>query len=356
MIEVNSSVHTRYDELLAELARDARRHRRRPRTVERRGGGRRHASVPPLEASGASSRPSASSASPSSTAISPSSSPCSASTSTSAWKAATTRSTSPINLLRYIPHFIALSASSPFSQGEDTSFETSRLHAVSSFPLAGHTAAGGHVGGVQRVLRRDAGLRHRREHEGFLLGHPAEARVRHGRDPHLRYAAHGGAWPRSSPRMRRRSPRTCCATGARRRSSRMYRVYGYNRFQACRFGFEGELVSPFEQGRVRVARRHRGDPEAPRADRARPGHAGGACHARQARHLQRERQPLASRALSRNQVAARRGAIAGATLARRARSRSNLGDAPHPARVLALAASLAARRPIASSQSRRGRA
>ena len=41
------------------------------------------------------------------------------------------------HLARYIPHFIALSASSPFSQGEDTSFETSRLHAVSAFPLSG---------------------------------------------------------------------------------------------------------------------------------------------------------------------------------------------------------------------------
>ena len=41
-------------------------------------------------------------------------------------------------MARYIPHFIALSASSPFTQGEDTSFETSRLHAVSAFPLAGH--------------------------------------------------------------------------------------------------------------------------------------------------------------------------------------------------------------------------
>ncbi len=41
-------------------------------------------------------------------------------------------------MARYIPHFIALSASSPFSQGEDTSFETSRLHAVASFPLSGH--------------------------------------------------------------------------------------------------------------------------------------------------------------------------------------------------------------------------
>jgi len=41
-------------------------------------------------------------------------------------------------MARYIPHFIALSASSPFYQGEDHSIDTSRLHAVSAFPLAGH--------------------------------------------------------------------------------------------------------------------------------------------------------------------------------------------------------------------------
>ena len=41
-------------------------------------------------------------------------------------------------LTRYVPHFIALSAASPFYQGEDTSFQSSRLTAVSAFPLAGH--------------------------------------------------------------------------------------------------------------------------------------------------------------------------------------------------------------------------
>jgi len=38
---------------------------------------------------------------------------------------------------RYIPHFIALSASSPFSQGMDTAFDSSRLNAVFAFPLSG---------------------------------------------------------------------------------------------------------------------------------------------------------------------------------------------------------------------------
>lgn len=40
-------------------------------------------------------------------------------------------------MARYIPQFIALSAASPFSQGIDTSFDCSRLAAISAFPLSG---------------------------------------------------------------------------------------------------------------------------------------------------------------------------------------------------------------------------
>lgn len=38
---------------------------------------------------------------------------------------------------RYIPHFIALSASSPYVQGQDTSFDSARLNSVFAFPLSG---------------------------------------------------------------------------------------------------------------------------------------------------------------------------------------------------------------------------
>lgn len=38
----------------------------------------------------------------------------------------------------YVPHLIALSASSPYSEGVDTLFACSRLNAVNSFPLSGH--------------------------------------------------------------------------------------------------------------------------------------------------------------------------------------------------------------------------
>jgi glutamate---cysteine ligase / carboxylate-amine ligase len=38
---------------------------------------------------------------------------------------------------RYIPHFIALSASSPFVQAQDTQFESARLNSVFAFPMSG---------------------------------------------------------------------------------------------------------------------------------------------------------------------------------------------------------------------------
>jgi carboxylate-amine ligase len=40
-------------------------------------------------------------------------------------------------LSRYIPHFIALSASSPFVQGHDSGFDSARLNSVTAFPLSG---------------------------------------------------------------------------------------------------------------------------------------------------------------------------------------------------------------------------
>jgi carboxylate-amine ligase len=40
-------------------------------------------------------------------------------------------------LSRYIPHFIALSSSSPFVQGHDSGFDSARLNSVTAFPLSG---------------------------------------------------------------------------------------------------------------------------------------------------------------------------------------------------------------------------
>ncbi|MCU0869086.1 MAG: YbdK family carboxylate-amine ligase [Burkholderiales bacterium] len=40
-------------------------------------------------------------------------------------------------LARWMPHLIALAAASPFVQGEDTAFDSARLNSVAAFPLAG---------------------------------------------------------------------------------------------------------------------------------------------------------------------------------------------------------------------------
>lgn len=41
-------------------------------------------------------------------------------------------------MARYVPHFIALSASSPYSQAEDTLFQSARLSSINAFPLSGY--------------------------------------------------------------------------------------------------------------------------------------------------------------------------------------------------------------------------
>ncbi len=56
---------------------------------------------------------------------------------------------------RYIPHFIALSASSPFVQGQDTQFDSARLNSVFAFPHVGPRALHPELGRVRQVLLQD---------------------------------------------------------------------------------------------------------------------------------------------------------------------------------------------------------
>ncbi|HET9580423.1 MAG TPA: YbdK family carboxylate-amine ligase [Usitatibacter sp.] len=154
-------------------------------------------------------------------------------------------------LAPYIPHFIALSASSPFYQGEDTSFETSRLHAVSAFPLSGH---------MPEVSTWE-------EFNGFF-------------DEMLEYGIVGSMkdfyWDiRPKPEYGTIEIRICDTPLTVERAAQLaayaqtlvshllrerrsepvgplYRVYGYNRFQACRFGFQATLVDPYTRSQTRL--------------------------------------------------------------------------------------------------------
>jgi carboxylate-amine ligase len=154
-------------------------------------------------------------------------------------------------LAPFIPHFIALSASSPFSQGVDTSFETSRLHAVSAFPLSGQMPPVVTWNEFNRYFDEMAGygivasmkdfywdIRPKPEYgtiEIRICDTPLTV------EGAAQLAAYAQVLSAHLLEHRRNLP-----------LDPQYRVYGYNRFQACRFGFEAQLVDPYERASVRL--------------------------------------------------------------------------------------------------------
>ena len=154
-------------------------------------------------------------------------------------------------LAPFIPHFIALSAASPYHQGEDTSFETSRLHAVSSFPLTGHMPeaesweefnvfydemAG--YGIVQSMKDFYWDIRPKPEYgtiEIRICDTPLTVELA------AQLAAYAQTLAADLLRNRRSEP-----------IAPLYRVYGYNRFLATRFGYDAMLVYPYSRSQVRL--------------------------------------------------------------------------------------------------------
>jgi glutamate---cysteine ligase / carboxylate-amine ligase len=154
-------------------------------------------------------------------------------------------------LTRYVPHFIALSAASPFYQGEDTGFQSSRLTSINAFPLAGHMPfvrdwtefieyydkmrGFGIVAsmkdfywdirpkpeyGTVEIRVCDTPLTVQR---AALLGAYAQALAAY----HLQDLPHAPA-------------------------RAVYLVNSFNRFEASRFGCRGELVEPYESRRKKI--------------------------------------------------------------------------------------------------------
>ena len=154
-------------------------------------------------------------------------------------------------MARYIPHFIALSASSPFYQGEDTSFETSRLHAVSAFPLAGHLPEVASWDEFNRYFDEMAGYGIVASMKDFywdIRPKPeyGTMEIRIGDTPltvtgAAELAAYAQTLAADLLRERRMDP-----------IAPQYLVYGYNRFQACRFGFEAMLADPGAHTHIRL--------------------------------------------------------------------------------------------------------
>ncbi len=150
-------------------------------------------------------------------------------------------------LLPYIPHFIALSAASPFAQGEDTSFETSRLHAVAMFPLSGHMPRLRDwqdfsqyfdemvsYGIVESMKDFYWDIRPKPEYgtvEVRIFDTPLTVEMA---------AALGALVQTLSVHLLNSNSEKATPVG----DLASTRVYGYNRFQACRFGFEAQLADP----------------------------------------------------------------------------------------------------------------
>lgn len=144
---------------------------------------------------------------------------------------------------RYAPHLIALSASSPFVQGADTAFDSARSNSVSAFPLAGimppvrdwaefedYFDAMRGYGIVEGMKDFYWDIRPKPEYG------TVEVRVcdtpltpQHAVDL-AGFVQALAAWRMDElPAADLRGPA---------------RVYSYNRFQACRFGFQATLIDP----------------------------------------------------------------------------------------------------------------
>ncbi|HZT55186.1 MAG TPA: YbdK family carboxylate-amine ligase [Burkholderiaceae bacterium] len=148
------------------------------------------------------------------------------------------------SLSRYVPHFIALSASSPFFQGVDTLFDSARLNSVFAFPLSGRAPF---------VLRWDEFA------NGYFTKMEATGVVKSMKDFYwdIRPKPEYGTIELrvcDTPLTVERAAALACYLQAicRRLLERVepmpteddYLVYTFNRFQACRFGLDGTMVDP----------------------------------------------------------------------------------------------------------------
>ena len=144
---------------------------------------------------------------------------------------------------RYIAHFIALSASSPYVQGQDTAFDSARLNSVFAFPLSGRAPLAltwdeftvyfdkmTHTGVVRSMKDFYWDIRPKPEF-GTIEIRVFDTPLTIGRAAALAaYVQSLASWfMNDQPFMPTEDD---------------YLVYNYNRFQACRFGLEAVYVDP----------------------------------------------------------------------------------------------------------------
>ncbi len=144
---------------------------------------------------------------------------------------------------RYIPHFIALSASSPFVQGQDTQFDSARLNSVFAFPMSGRapfTLSWDEFGAWFAKTTRTGVVKSMKDFYWDIRPKPeygtVEIRVFDTPLTVERAAALAGYVQALASWLLHEQPFMPAEDD--------YMVYTYNRFQACRFGLEAVYVDP----------------------------------------------------------------------------------------------------------------
>jgi carboxylate-amine ligase len=144
---------------------------------------------------------------------------------------------------RYIPHFIALSASSPYVQGQDTAFDSARLNSVFAFPLSGRAPFALTWADFTTYfdkMTRTGVVKSMKDFYWDIRPKPEfgtiEIRVFDTPLTVGRAAALAGYVQSLASWFLQEQPFTPTEDD--------YLVYTYNRFQACRFGLEAVYVDP----------------------------------------------------------------------------------------------------------------
>jgi len=146
-------------------------------------------------------------------------------------------------LARYIPHFIAMSASSPFYQGVDTTFQSSRLTSINAFPLSGYMPFVADWEGFNTYFNKMAKLGIVASMKDFywdIRPKPeyGTVEIRVCDTPlTIETAVALAAYAQTLSKH-------FFAERALQPAQDVYLTYSYNRFQACRFGLSGVLINP----------------------------------------------------------------------------------------------------------------
>lgn len=155
-------------------------------------------------------------------------------------------------LSRYVPHFIALSAASPYYQGVDTAFDSSRLNAVFAFPLSGRAPfvqTWDEFNTYFGKMRASGIVESMKDFYWDIRPKPefGTVEVRVCDTPlTVERAAALAAYVQALARW-------LLIERPHRILEDAYLAYTYNRFQACRFGLDGEFIDPIAGTRRSVA-------------------------------------------------------------------------------------------------------